>query len=221
MNAVVSLRPTQGVGIGDGEAIENVLSGNREMFEVIVRRYNPLLYRVGMAYLRSHAQAEDAMQNTYLKAFLNLGRFRRGAAFSTWLTRIMINECLMVIRRRKKASENTISLEGAAGPIAAPQARDEISLKEMKALLEQAIAKLPRKYRAVYVMREVQQMTTAATAASLGLSPESVKVDLHRARERLKEGIMKDAAGVELFAYPALYCDGMTDRVLRAVQAIA
>src|SRR3954466_443520 len=82
--------------IPDTEAVKRVIAGNREMFEVIVRRYNTRLYRIGMAYLRDHAQSEDAMQNAYLKAFLNLRRFRGNSAFSTWLTRIMVNECLMI-----------------------------------------------------------------------------------------------------------------------------
>src|SRR3954463_15801715 len=85
----------------DADVVRGVVAGNREMFEVIVRRYNAQLYRVGMAYLRDHTQTEDAMQNAYLKAFMNLRRFRGNSAFSTWLTRIMINECLMILRSRK------------------------------------------------------------------------------------------------------------------------
>src|SRR3954462_862814 len=93
--------------ITDLEAVSGVVGGQREMFEVIVRRYNPQLYRVGMAYLRNHAQTEDAMQNAYLKAFLNLSRFAHDSAFSTWLTRIMINECLMLLRRGKRTARDT------------------------------------------------------------------------------------------------------------------
>src|SRR3954471_19564425 len=81
--------------ISDLEAVNGVIGGQREMFEIIVRRYNAQLYRVGMAYLHDHGRTEDAMQNGYLKAFLNLQQFRGNSAFSTWLTRIMINECLM------------------------------------------------------------------------------------------------------------------------------
>src|SRR4051812_28532714 len=94
----------------DLAAIEAVMTGQREMFEVIVRRYNSQLYRVGMAYLRNHAQTEDAMQNAYVKAFLDLSRFQGGAAFGTWLTRIMINECLMQLRRSKRASGREVDL---------------------------------------------------------------------------------------------------------------
>jgi RNA polymerase sigma factor (sigma-70 family) len=217
MNAAAPMLSFPGA-VADTEAVERVLGGDREMFEVIVRRYNSLLFRLGMAYLRNHAQAEDAMQNAYVKAFQNLARYRRGAAFSTWLARIMINECLMMLRRGRKASENTVDIDRHSGAIAAPAA-DEISLKEMKALLEKAIASLPRKYRSVYMLREVQQLSVAETAVCLGLSPLSVKVDLHRARERLKAVVLKSAAGLELFPYPAAFCDGMSRRVLRVVRS--
>ncbi|HVS53000.1 MAG TPA: sigma-70 family RNA polymerase sigma factor [Opitutaceae bacterium] len=209
--------------IGDLAAIDDVVRGNREMFEVIVRRYNPQLFRIGMAYLRDHAQAEDAMQNAYVKAFLHLARFQRGAAFSTWLTRIMINECLMLLRRRRRHADET-SLDAAppdlapADPSATPPA-DHIHRKEMSALLEQAVQALPRNHRAVYLLREVQQLSTAETAACLGMSVASVKVTLHRARERLKAELLKSAAGAELFPYPAFFCDRMTARVLGIVLA--
>ena len=90
----------------------------------------------------------------------------------------------------------------------------------MKIFLEKAIAALPRKYRAVYLLREVQQLSTTETAQCLGVTPTSVKVDLHRARERLKKALLSSAAGAELFDYPARYCNGMTARVLCAVLAI-
>jgi RNA polymerase sigma-70 factor (ECF subfamily) len=211
--------PSRPDDIPDLAAIDEVTRGNREMFEVIVRRYNPQLFRVGMAYLRNHAQVEDAMQNAYLKAFLNLSRFQRDAAFSTWLTRIMINECLMLLRRRRRTPEDTLEFVPAEEQSPAPAAAEQLNRHEMKALLEQAIGDLPRNLRAVYVLREVQQMTTADTARCLGISPENVKVTLHRARERLKSALLKTAAGAELFAYPARYCDRMTARVLRVVLA--
>ena len=76
--------------VNDRQAIDEVVGGNREMFEILVRRYNPLLYRLGMSYLRQHEPVEDAMQNAYLKCFLNLRRFRNGSAFSTWLSLVMM-----------------------------------------------------------------------------------------------------------------------------------
>lgn len=205
--------------IGDLDAIAEVVRGNREMFEVIVRRYNAQLFRTGMAYLRNHALAEDAMQNAYVKAFFNLKRFRQGAAFSTWLTRIMINECLMILRRQKRSLTEPLDAFRPPREAALTIVPDPVNLAEMKTLLENAIAALPRNHRAVYMLREVQQLSTAETARCLGLSVENVKVSLHRARERLKADLLKTAAGAELFPYPAVFCDAMAARVLRAIAA--
>jgi RNA polymerase sigma-70 factor (ECF subfamily) len=212
-----SLRPQ--LDLSDLEAVNGVISGQKEMFAIVVRRYNGRLYRVGMAYLRNHAQAEDAMQNAYLKAFLNLGGFRGTSAFSTWLTRIMINECLMIIRRKKHYTTETIE-EASEGPDQAAFVApiyDRLHNQDLKAVLEDAIQCLPRTHRAVYVMREVQRLSTAETAQCLKMSRANVKVCLHRARESLKVELMKTAAGIELFAYPAEYCDPMTENVMRAV----
>ena len=204
----------------DLDAVAGVLGGNREMFEVIVRRYNTQLYRVGMAYLRDHAQTEDAMQNTYLNAFLHLERFRGRSAFATWLTRIMINECLMMLRTRKRFVMENIDEgdERLAHECFATPAADALHSQELKAALEQAIQTLPRMHRAVYLLREVQQLSTAETAGCLGISSENVKVCLHRAREGLKAELIQSAAGVELFDYPAVYCDPMTEKVMQAIR---
>ena len=208
--------------MSDREAVNDVMRGNREMFEVIVRRYNEQLYRIGMAYLRQHAQTEDAMQNAYLKAFQNLAQFQGHSSFATWLTRIMINECLMMLRVQKRRRVESIDddhLNSHHESFATPSV-DPLQDQEMKAMLEQALAALPRMHRAVYLLREMQHLSTAETAESLGISVENVKVCLHRAREGLKAELLKSAAGVELVSYPATYCDPMTARVLKAVRAL-
>jgi RNA polymerase sigma factor (sigma-70 family) len=206
--------------ITDLEAVMGVVEGRREMFEVIVRRYNPRLYRVGMAYLRNHAQAEDAMQNTYLKAFLNLKQFTGTAAFSTWLTRIMINECLMLIRSQKRFSSETLDTAGPEYEAPEEPVVNRLDAEDVKTLLEQSISTLPQSFRAVYLLREVQHLSTAETAECLGLSEANVKVTLHRAREALKAQLLKTAEGVELFDYAAPQCDPMTAKVMAAVFAV-
>lgn len=204
--------------LSDREAVQKVLRGDLRMFELIVHRYNLQLFRVGMAYLRNRAQVEDAMQNSYIKAFRNLGRFQERADFSTWLTRIMINECLMMRRRATKPGQNTVELAPHASKIPAGQTPDQVvSLKERKALLEEAITNLPQKYRAIYLLREVQQLSIAQTAACLNMSVANVKISLHRARERLKARLLGSAAGLELFPYSASYCNRMAARVRAAL----
>lgn len=207
--------------ITDLDAVNGVMAGHREMFEVIVRRYNTQLYRVGMAYLRNHAQTEDAMQNAYLKAFLHLDRFRGTSAFATWLTRILINECLMILRTKKRFAVESLDEAGAAGKreLFVTPPPDPLHEQEIKAVLEKAIQALPRTHRAVYLLREIQRLSTAETAQCLGLSCANVKVSLHRAREGLRAELLRSAAGVELFEYPASFCDPMTARVMAAVRS--
>ncbi len=206
----------------DLEVIHEVKGGHREMFEIIVRRYNPQLYRVGMAYLRNHAQTEDAMQNTYLKAFMKLEGFAGVSAFSTWLTRIMINECLMLIRSQKRYPTEIRPPHDAAfeGDSMAPRAPDLLNASEMKTLLEQCIHTLPRAHRAVFIMREVQQLSVADTAGCLGMTQANVKVMLHRAREGLKTRLLNTAEGLELFEYSAPLCDPMTAKVMTAILSL-
>ncbi len=208
--------------LSDSEAVAAVKSGNRDAFEVLVRRYNRQLYRVGMAYLRDHAQTEDAMQNAYLKSFLNLGRFHGTSSFATWLTRIMINECLMFLRSKKRFTMETLD-DGHArvehASFLAPAAPDALAGQDIKAALETALQELPRMHRAVYLLREVQHLTTAETAKCLGISRENVKVSLHRARDGLKAQLLKSAAGVELHDYPARYCDPLTARVMNRIRS--
>lgn len=208
--------------LSDRDAVNQVLHGQREMFEIIVRRYNGQLYRVGMAYLRHHAQTEDAMQNTYLKAFTSLHRYQGTAMFATWLTRIMINECLMMLRSQKRLLARYAQHEGdlVDAENSATTASDVLDGQEIKALLEQSLAALPATHRAVYLLREVQHLSTAETAECLGISCENVKVSLHRARGGLKAQLLKSAEGVELFSYPARYCNPLTAQVMRAILAL-
>ncbi|HEY9156234.1 MAG TPA: sigma-70 family RNA polymerase sigma factor [Opitutaceae bacterium] len=204
--------------VSDQAAISDVNRGNREMFEVLVRRYNQRLYRVGIAYLHGHAAVEDAMQNAFLKAFLHLGQFSGTSSFSTWLTRIMINECLETIRRNKSLEGlKERSVDASDDALEENRATRNLSLKDMKAVLEQATREIPEKYRTVYILREVEQLSTEQTAELLQMSEANVKVALHRARQMIKTRLLANVAADELFPYPAKYCNGMTARVMKAI----
>jgi RNA polymerase sigma-70 factor, ECF subfamily len=208
--------PTADDPATDLEILHAVLAGERERFATLVTRYNQRLYRVGWAYLRDHGQIEDAMQNAYLKAYASLKKFRGQAGFGTWLTRIMINECLMVLRQARARREDaleTATIERIWIADTKPQ-DSRINLDEMKALLEKAIAALPAAYRAVFLLREVQQLSTAETAACLGITSVSAKVKLHRARAMIKDRLLENAATEELFAYNAPFCNALTQRVM-------
>ena len=216
--------PSSYSALSDAEVVEAVVSGERERFELLVRRYNQCLFRVGMGYLNDHMDSEDAMQETYLKAFLNLHRFRKESSFVTWLTRIMINECLMSLRRRKRKRAESFEnlpldcIEKLSGGIGS-RGYSSLGSDETKVLLEDCIARLPRSYRVVYMLRETQDLSTTETARILEISEQNVKVRLHRAREALKEILLHTVDERELFAYPAPLCDPFTARVMRAISS--
>jgi RNA polymerase sigma-70 factor (ECF subfamily) len=220
-HVALPLLPESPGELSDVDVVDQVVRGHLELFQVLVQRYNAVLYRVGIAYLRNHAQTEDAMQNAYVKAFTGLEHFKRTAAFRTWLTRIMINECLMLLRPQSRFRTTSLEGDGTANEIEkfARPAIDPVRTHELKALLERAVDALPRTYRAVYLLREMQQFTTAETADCLGLSHENVKVCLHRARLVLKARLQKSAEYLELFDYPAIFCGPMTANVMRSILA--
>ena len=171
----------------DSEVIERVIKGEKELFEVILRRYNQTLYRIVRGYLKDDEEIEDAMQESYLKAYENLASFKGASAFSTWLIRIAINEALNRLRRKGKYV--SINSHGVWNEMqnqlsrAVKQSNPEsrVIQNEMKNILEISIDKLPDKYRAVYLMREVEGMSYDNICNCLDLTETNVKVRFHRA----------------------------------------
>ncbi len=208
----------------DEEIVQRVLGGEREMFEVIMRRYNSRLYRVALAVLRNEGEAEDVVQDAYVRAYTHLRQFEGRAMFSTWLTRIAYHEALARAQRGNRYTsfdpvdpdnppEIQVELQSNNNP------EKNAADKEMSILLENAILSLPDHYRTVLIMRDVQQMDTAETAACLGLSEENVKVRLHRARAILrKELYARFGATVKTaFGFDGARCDRIVDRVFERI----
>ncbi len=207
-------------GWQDEDVVARVLAGDAALFEIIMRRYNQRLYRVARAILRDDDEAEDVMQDTYVRAFQHLSQFEGRAKFSTWLTRIAIHEALGRARRRARFQDLDPILESEGDQImvsSVPDPEQQASSNEMNKLLEGAVLGLPQNYRAVLVMRDIEGMSTAETAAALDLTEENVKVRLHRGRALLRRELFARAgAGASnAFPFPATRCD----RVVKAVFA--
>ena len=201
------------------QTISNVLQGRKEEFSQIIRLCNQPLYRTAIVILKNESDAEDAMQSAYLKAFLHLHTFRGDSSFLTWITRILINECRMLLRKRKDVT----SLEHAEvtqKQSNTENAVDRISRHQTNQWLEKAILELPEKYRMVYVMREVNELSTENTAAILELSEENVKVRLHRAKSLIRENLLQHVTVQELFPFGNLRCNALSDRVMKAIYHI-
>jgi RNA polymerase sigma-70 factor (ECF subfamily) len=203
----------------DEEVVSRVLAGETALFEILMRRYNQRLYRMSRMILRDDGEAEDVMQDAYVRAYEHLNQFAGKAAFSTWLTRIAIHEALARKRRRSRMDEldampangETMSILKSSDP--SPEAGSATA--EARQMLEEAVDQLPEAYRSVVVMREVEDMSVAETADSLGVSEAVVKTRLHRAHAMLRKALYARAKGraTDLYQFHAVRCD----RVVKAV----
>jgi RNA polymerase sigma-70 factor, ECF subfamily len=211
--------------LSDEQVLERVLAGETPLFEILMRRYNQRLYRVARAILRDDSEAEDVMQEAYVRAYQHLNQFAGRAKFSTWLTRIAVHEALARSYRRKRFAD-LASQDRATGdletadpmsniPSKNPNPEQEVASSELRALLEKSILNLPESYRSVLMLRDMEEMSTAETAECLQISEENVKVRLHRARALLRRELYAQTGRslTESFQFHAVRCD----RVVRNV----
>lgn len=215
-------------GITDEEVVARVRTGNTTLFEILMRRHNQRVYRVARAILGNDTEAEDVMQEAYVRAFTHLDQFENRAKFSTWLTRIAVHEALARARKSKRSesldSEADSGLEARREPMSNIRSPEEQMFGvQMKALLENAIDSLPDAYRAVFVLRELEEMSTAETAEALAVSEEVVKTRLHRARAMLQSALYSrvGASTPEAFDFHLSRCDRVVNAVLAKIQILS
>jgi RNA polymerase sigma-70 factor (ECF subfamily) len=206
--------PTPAERPSDTELITRILSGDMRALETLMRLHNRTLYRTARAILRDDAEAEDAVQEAYLQAYRALGTFRGESKLSTWLVRITANQALMRRRRNPKTADATERewISDAPGP------ETDAARGEMRRLLETHIDALPDPYRAVFVLRALEEFTVPQTAAALGIPDATVRTRYFRARGLLRMWMAGDidAAQSDAFAFAGARCD----RIVRKVLAI-
>jgi RNA polymerase sigma-70 factor (ECF subfamily) len=196
--------------VPDQELIERIQGGEKRFFEVLIRKYNQRLYRIGMSILANDMETEDAMQAAYINAYEHLSGFEQRSSFGTWLTRIMINQCLEQKRKKKQAPVN---FEQTDNVISMTTPLNELVNKELSHVLENAITQLPEKYRLVFVLREIEDMSVRETSATLQIEESNVKVRLNRAKTMLREnlnGYMKD----RVYSFHLTRCDRIVNHVM-------
>lgn len=195
-----------------------VLDGETTLFELIVRRYNQRLFRATRAILRDEHAAEDVMQETYLRAFANLDQFAGEAQFSTWLTKIAVHEALGRLRRAHPHAELPQEVTNSSDDPEKTAYR-----RELQTAVELAVDTLPPLYRSVFVLRELEQLSVAETADCLGITQESVKTRLHRARALLRRRLERvlGPAVTQAFSYLGHSCDRMTDTVMERIAEVS
>jgi RNA polymerase sigma-70 factor (ECF subfamily) len=207
----------------DGDLIARVRAGERALFEVLMRRHNQRLYRTARAIVQDEVEVEDILQQAYLNAFNNLDRFEARSQLSTWLTRIVINEA--AARRRSslrvpavRDGESSAVLAMLASPDPSPEHQAYAS--ELHRMVEAAVDSLPEAYRLVFMLRDVEGLSTSETGLGLGLGEEVVKTRLHRARAMIRR-LMTDRLGPVVsgaFRFHAPRCDRVVSRVLAVIR---
>lgn len=204
-----------------------IAGGDREQFTMLIRQYNRRLYRLARATLRDDAEAEDALQDAYLSAYHAIQDFRGDAAISTWLSRLVLNECLGRIRRGNRRSKVVplVSSNDEVGLVAEEPARRPeriVARAQMRGLLEQKLDELPEAFRVVFVLRCVEELSVEETAEVLGIPAATVRTRYFRARGLLREALAQeiDLAERDLFEFGGSRCDRMCARVLERLRAL-
>jgi RNA polymerase sigma-70 factor (ECF subfamily) len=206
----------------DEAIVAKVLDGEVAMFEVLMRRHNERIFRAARAILKDATEAEDVMQQAYVNAYANLRQFDRRATFATWLTRIAVNEALGRARKRGRYQSMVEENGGLENVIPMPvpgNPEREAFAHEMRGFLEDAIDALPDGLREVFMLREVQGLSTAETAASLDVSEDVVKTRLSRARAALRNHLF-DRVGTtaaQSFTFQRPRCDHIVAAVLERI----
>jgi RNA polymerase sigma-70 factor (ECF subfamily) len=203
----------------DAEVIQQVLSGNTAMFELLMRRYNERVYRAARAIVRDEDEAEDVMQQAYVNAFVHLRQFNGSAQFSTWLTRIAVNESLARVRRQGRYQaydDDRSNVEPFMSSDPSENPERQAFTGELRGLLEWAIDTLPDGMREVFVLRDVEGLSTAEAAACLGVTEDVVKTRLSRGRAALRRVLLErtGATAPEAFRFYRPRCDRVVARVL-------
>ncbi len=211
----------------DAELVGLAMQRRPEAFRIIIQRHNRRLYRLARAILRDGAEAEDVVQETYVRAFAGLEGFRGEATLATWLTRIALNEALGR-RRRQRTTVDLATIDSAEErdrvqvipfPFAKAASDPEkaAAMQDVRRVLERAIDALPDPFRVVLVMRDVEEMSVEETARQLSLRPQTVRTRLHRARKQLREAVRNEleSALTDAFPFAGRRCASLADAVLR------
>ena len=225
MGSTATLEQAKAEAWSDKAIVARVLSGETALYELIMRRYNQRLYRAVRAILRDEGETEDVMQDAYVRAYQHLKQFAGRSQFSTWLTRIAVHEALARLRHRGRMTQlDEASPEADTSMFYSKSENPEqyTSKAELGNLLEEAILDLPEQFRAVVMLRDIEEMSTAETAEALEISEENVKTRLHRGHALLRKELLSRVSSSASSAFPFMgaRCDRVVMRVLECIGAL-
>jgi RNA polymerase sigma factor (sigma-70 family) len=208
----------------DEELITKITGGETGLFEILIRRNNPFLYKVGMSYGFNHHDTQDLMQDAFVAAYENLPKFQHRSSFKTWIIKIMLNLCYKKFNKPGFKNEKPVTGDFPENdePVFDNSHNNDIHRsavnKELNQVIETALLSIPFEYRMVFSVRELMGMNTADTAETLGITETNVRVRLNRAKHMLREKIESVYSPAEIFEFNLVYCDRITQLVMEKIR---
>jgi RNA polymerase sigma-70 factor (ECF subfamily) len=204
----------------DPDVVQKILNGEIALFEVIIRRYNPFLYRVGRSYHYNHEDTQDLMQETFIDAYNNLAGFENRASFKTWIIKIMLHNCYKKQQKFSYKNEFAGEVADESVPMFSNDHSDtnkKIMNRELSQVIEKAIEQIPEDYSIVFSLREMNGLSVKETAEALSISESNVKVRLNRAKAMLRKEVEKKYTAEDIFEFNLVYCDAMVENVMGVI----
>jgi RNA polymerase sigma-70 factor (ECF subfamily) len=207
----------------DIEIIQKILKGELALFEILIRRNNPFLYKTGRTYNYSHEDTQDLMQDTFIDAYTHLAKFENRASFKSWLIKRMLNNCYR--KQQKAAFKNEVPLEADENPKLMLKnepnndTNKTIMNRELSSVIENALQQIPLDYRIVFSLRELNGLDVAETAEALHITEANVKVRLNRGKAMLRKEIEKSYSAEDIFEFNLVYCDIITANVMNKLKS--
>ncbi|WP_140487355.1 sigma-70 family RNA polymerase sigma factor [Flavobacterium sp. GSA192] len=206
----------------DTELVNKILEGELALYEILIRRNNPYLYKIGRSYNYNHEDTQDLMQDTFIDTYLNLSKFENRSSFKTWIIRIMINNCYKKLQKLSYKNEISTEINEKAIPMFSDNSHTDtnkvIMTKELNFVIENALIQIPLDYRMVFSLRKIAGLNVAETAQSLSISENNVKVRFNRAKTMLRKQIEKSYTETDLYEFNLIYCDAMVLNVMNRIK---
>lgn len=209
----------------DTDVIKEILQGNTAMFEILIRRYNPYLYKVGRSYGFNHQDTEDLMQETFINCYTHLTQFAERSSFKTWLIRIMLNQCYRKASKFSYQKEQPTELVSDNSTFMFLQNNhsdngNTVINRELNKVLEASLQKLPDDYRIAFTLRELTGLSVAETAELMHTSASNIKVRLNRAKAILRREIEKTYTASDIYEFNLIYCDKLVNAVMKKIDVL-
>ena len=217
-----SVQTTSIYQYSDAEVIEEILRGNKALFEILIRRYNAYLYKIGRSYGFTHHDTEDLMQETFVNTYLNLEQFAGRSSFKTWIIKIMLNQCYHKTHKYSYQKEQATEIipDNSSFMFSSNDQNDNsrsVINRELNNIVEASLQKLPEDYKLTFTLRELTGLSVAETAELMNTTTTNVKVRLNRAKAMLRKEIEKTYSPEEIYEFNLIYCDRMVDAVMKRI----